>query len=446
MSEGVTAGARPTLNVLQASAILIGMVVGVFIFKAPSFVAANATSAHEFLALWLAGGLIVLIGALCYAELATAYPSSGGEYHYLGRAYGEPLGFLFAWGRMTVIQTGAIAAIAFAYGDYVSLILPLGPMGPAIHAAIAVVALTLLQMMGTRESAVAQTLLTALVVAALIAVSIIGFWVARAQPAAAPVPTGNEQIGLAMVFILYAYGGWNELSYVSGEVRNVRRTMAPVLILGVLALTALYLMLNWALISVFGLEGLRNTGTPIADVVAQAFGQPGALIVALMVSAMALSTINATVFTGARTNLSLGRRFPPLARIGNQDHRSGAPTEALLLQAAITLALIGFGATTRNGFQHMVDYTAPVFWAFMLLVGLALFVLRNREPHHDRPFRVPLYPVLPALWCLTAVYMLYSSVMYTGTGALFGILVLLIGVPVYYAGRRRAGLATVKGE
>lgn len=436
MSQETNGTRLPTLSVLQASAMLVGMVIGVFIFKAPSLVAWNTTNAVEFLGLWIAGGLITLIGALCYAELATSYPHSGGEYHYLTRAFGRPLGFLFAWGRMTVIQTGAIAAVAFAYGDYASVILPLGAYGPALHAAIAAAALTALQLLGTRQSADTQTLLTALEVLALLTVSAIGFVLARGVPAGSvAVTTGSEQAGLAMVFILLAYGGWNELSYVSGEMRDVKRTIARVLILGSLAVTLLYLLVNCALLSVFGLDGLRKTGVPVSDLVGQAFGQGGAVVTALMVCAMALSTINASIFTGARTNMALGREFPSFAGLGSRNERTGTPTNAVLVQGAIVLALIAFGATTRNGFQNMVEYTAPVFWGFMLLVGISLFLFRVREPAREMAFRVPLYPLTPALWCAAASYMLYSSLAYTGWGALVGIAVLALGVPVYLAGR-----------
>jgi amino acid transporter len=211
--------------------------------------------------------------------------------------------------------------------------------------------------------------------------------------------------------------------------------MAPVLILGVLAITTLYLLVNWSLISVFGLDALRKTFTPISDVVGLGFGTAGAMVTALMVAAMALSTINATIFTGARTNMALGRRFAGLARLGYRNEATGSPVNGLLLQGAIALVLIAFGAATRNGFQHMVEYTAPTFWGFMVLVGVALFVFRLREPGVDRPFRVPLYPVVPALWVITALYMLYSSVAYTGWGGLLGLAVLAIGVPVYVLGR-----------
>ena len=455
----VSSGARlPTLSVVQASAMLVGMVIGVFIFTAPTLVALNTTDPLVFIGLWVAGGLIALVGALCYAELATAYPDSGGEYHYLMRAFGQPVSFLFAWGRMTVIQTGAIAAVAFAYGKYAAVVLPLGSMGDAVHGAIAVAALTGLQLFGTRESANTQAFLTTLEVLGLLFVATLGLIIASGAPAAPVTSTGKEEIGLAMVFIMLAYGGWNELSYISGEMKDVRRTLAPVLLLGVLAVTVLYVLVNWALLSVFGLNGLRKTFTPVSDLVGQGFGEIGAIVAALIVCAMALSTINASIFTGGRTTLALGRSFPLFRLFGRRDETVGTPVNAVLLQGSIVLVLIGIGSTTRNGFEYMVAYTAPVFWLFMVLVGVAVFVLRRREPGRDRPFQVPLYPVIPILWCAATLYMLYSSLRYiqnvlwsntvwgdTGWGALFGIGVLALGVPVYLAGRG-AGSVEAKSE
>lgn len=458
MNENASETRLPTLSVVQASAMLVGMVIGVFIFTAPTLVALNTTDPLVFIGLWVAGGLIALIGALCYAELATAYPDSGGEYHYLKRAYGQPVSFLFAWGRMTVIQTGAIAAVAFAYGKYAAVVLPLGPMGDAIHGAVAVAALTGLQLFGTRESANTQAFLTTLEVLGLLFVATLGLILASGVPAVPVTSTGKEEIGLAMVFIMLAYGGWNELSYISGEMKDVRRTLAPVLLLGVLVVTVLYVLVNWALLSVFGLNGLRKTFTPVSDLVGQGFGGVGAVVAALIVCAMALSTINASIFTGGRTTLALGRSFPLFRGLGRRDETIGTPVNAVLLQGSIVLALIGIGSTTRNGFEYMVAYTAPVFWLFMVLVGVAVFVLRRRDPGRDRPFQVPLYPVIPILWCAATLYMLYSSLRYiqnvlwantvwgdTGWGALFGLFVLALGVPVYLAGRG-AGSVEAKSE
>ena len=432
--------------------MLVGMVLGVFIFTAPTLAALNTATPIQFLGLWLAGGIATLIGALCYAELATTYPDEGGEYNYLKRAYGDGIGFLFAWGRMTVIQTGAIAAVAFAFGKYAQIIFPLpfGEVGTAIYGAIAVAALTALQLKGLQETANTQTVLTALEVLGLLLIAAIGFMVAKGQPVGA-VDAGASNIGLAMVFILLAYGGWNELSYISNDMKDVRRNMAPVLILGVIAITILYLLVNWAYMSVFGIAGLRKTFTPAADLVGQMFGTAGAVVTAIIVCFMALSTINASILTGGRTSYALGRSFPLFGGLGRLNGAT-VPVNAILLQGAICLALIALGSTTRSGFEYMVAYTAPVFWLFMIGVGAALFVLRSKDGGRERPFKVPLYPVIPALWVCVTLFMFKSSLDYifgqlwgkmvwgdTGVGAALGLIVLVIGIPVYLMGRARRG-------
>jgi hypothetical protein len=179
----------------------------------------------------------------------------------------------------------------------------------------------------------------------------------------------------------------------------------------------------------FGLEVIGSEA-PAADLMRGAGGAWGAAVLHITVCCAALSTLNATIFTGARVYYALGRDLPALRRLGVWDERGGTPRNGLIVQTAIALALILFGAATRNGFQAMVDYTAPVFWFFMLLVGMSLFVLRWREPGRDRPFRVPLYPLTPLLFCMTCAYLLYSSLAYTGLGAVVGIIVLAAGAPL----------------
>lgn len=440
---------RPTLSVLQASAMLVGVVVGIGIFRTPPLVAANVTSPAEFLGLWVLGGLLMIIGALCYAELGSAYPNAGGEYHYLLRAYGRFPSFLFAFGRMTVMQTGALAAVAFAYGDYANVLVPLGPNGPAFHAASCIVLFTALQLWGTAVSGKSQLTLTLLTTGTLLLVIAAAFF---AEPAANPAAQSSpsEAIspahGLALVFILLTYGGWNEAAYLSGEVRDARRNMVRVLLLGTVFVLALYFAYNSALLYAFGLEGLRETTTIIEGPIAQVFGPVGTLVIALIICAAAISTLNATIFTGARSMYALGKNFRPFSPLGRLSEGTSTPANALVVQAAIALALVVGGAGARDGFKAMVEYTAPTFWAFLFLVGLSVFLFRLREPRRPDSFRVPFYPLPPLIFCAMCVYLFYSSVMYTGIGALVGLAILAAGVPVYWLGRERRAPARESGN
>ena len=440
-SEG--AAPRANLTVLDGVAIIFGIVFGIGIFKTPPLVAANVDSSFAFMAVWLVGGAATLVGALCYAELATAYPSAGGEYHFLNRAYGRSTAVLFAWARGTVVQTGAIALVGFVFGDYAAQLLPLGPHSAAIYAAIAVVGLSAINLIGTYQSTRAQHVLT--VVELITIVVVIGAAVtivAGSAPQTAPAtPSSGGSLGLAMVFVLLTFGGWNEAAYISAEMRDARRNIPRVLVAATVVLVLVYGLMNFAYLLGLGLEGLRKTQAPAADLMRLAAGDVGAGLLSITVCCAALSTLNATIFTGGRTYYALGRDLPALRRLGIWDGRGENPSNGIIVQTAIALALVAFGAATRDGFQAMVDYTAPVFWFFMMLVGISVFVLRRRDPAQPRPFRVPLYPVTPLLFCLTCAYLLYSSLAYTGLGALVGIAVLAAGVPLLLIGRRTQAVA-----
>jgi len=390
--------ASSQLSVLDGVAMLVGVVVGIGIFGFPPLVAMNVDSGFMYMAAWVAGGVIMLIGALCYAELGSTYPSSGGEYHYLQRAYGGRLSLLFAWARGTVIQTGAIAAVAFIYGEYAHAILPLGAYGEAWHAGIAVVVLTILNLIGTRESKRAQVLFTALALVAVVAVIIAGV-IGAPEPAATASTAGSTSsgvLGMAMVFVLLTYGGWNETAYLAGEIRDVRRNLSRVLLLGTLVVMALYFCVNLAFLHIFGLEGLRNTHAVGADLMNLVAGPAGALLLSLLVCCTALSTINGCLFTGARVYYALGHDVPTLGWLSARDEQRASPVNALLVQGVITLALILFGAfTDGSGVHTMVAYTAPVFWLFMFLVGASLFVMRRRDPSRERPSRCRSTPLPP---------------------------------------------------
>jgi len=412
------------LSVLDAVAVLVGVVIGIGIFGFPPLVAQHAQSESVYLALWLGGAAVMLMGALCYAELGSAYPGAGGEYLYLRHAWGPRVALLFAWARCTVIQTGAIAVVAFIYGEYAQELAPLGTHGVALHAAIAVIALTLLNIMGTQPSKRIQLVFTVLTLAALAAVVATGLSAPPAPPAPVEPLAGSTLglLGMGLVFVLLTYGGWNEAAYLSGELREARRNMAKVLLIGTAVVAGAYLLTNLALLQIFGLQGLRETRAVAATLMTLAAGPYAAIVLSLLVCVTALSTINGTILTGARVYSALGQDVPRLRPLAGWSMRGQTPTSALLAQGAITLVLLGYGAYAHDGVQTLVAYTAPVFWLFMLLVAASVWRLRRLDPHRPRPFRVPLYP-------LTCAGLVWSSARYAGVGALLGLAVLAAGLP-----------------
>jgi APA family basic amino acid/polyamine antiporter len=427
------------LGLREVIALIVGIVIGAGIFKAPSMVAGMTGGAAPMFGAWLLGGVISLVGALCYAELASAYPHAGGDYHFLRRAYGRSVAFLFGWARFSVIVTGSIALLGFVVGDYLNEVLPLGRHGGALYAGAAVLALSWLNLRGIRPATIAQSWLTAMEVAGLLAIVAAALFLGDASPLPAPAATQASgpppaAFGLAMVFVLLTYGGWNEAAYVSAEVKDGRRNMVRALAWSIAFITALYLAVTWAYWKTLGLEGMARSEALAADVLRIAVGPVAAKLMALMVAVAALTSMNATMIVGARGNYALGADWPALAFFHGWDASRGAPRNAFRIQCIAALLLVAVGAWTGSGFKSMVEFTAPVFWLFFLLTGIALFVLRVREPATERPFRVPLFPVLPIVFCLTCAYMLWSSLSYVHSQRFGGFNAAWIGVAVLASG------------
>lgn len=419
---------KKTLTPMDAIALIVGIVIGAGIFKTPSLIAANTGTGSVFLLTWLAGGMISVIGALCYAELASTYPHAGGDYHYLTRAFGRKIAFLFGWARMTVIQPGSITILAFVFGDYASQLLPIGNYTSSLYAAIAISILTILNLVDIRKGKWTQNLLTAAKVIGLLAVVVAGTaLITPPLQKATPTPNPQPSIGLAMIFVLLTFGGWNEAAYISSELREVRRNMVRVLLWGIGIITVIYFLVGLVYLKGLGLAEMSQSKVVAADLMRRALGEGGAKFVSFLIAISALGAINATIFTGGRTNYAMGQDFPMFRFLGKWDERSNTPVNSLLIQGGIVLGLVFLGTLTRNGFETMVDYTAPIFWFFFLLTGISLFILRVKERDIERPFQVPFYPLTPLFFCGTCVYMLHSSLAYTGVGALVGVAVLVTG-------------------
>jgi basic amino acid/polyamine antiporter, APA family len=439
-AEAGGASPRPVLGVGDTVALILGIVIGAGIFRAPSAVAASVSGVSAAITVWIAGGLVSLAGAMCYAELAAAYPHAGGDYHFLTRALGRGTAFLFAWARLTVIPTGSVALLGFVFGDYAGQLIG-RPDASGVLAAALVVALTAINVAGLHVAKGAQNVLTAALVAGLVLVIVAGFVVPAVPAGTAAAGGGGDRpaLGLAMVFVLLAYGGWNEAAYVSSELRGGRRMIALALALGISAVTVLYVLANVAYLRGLGLEGVRRSDAVAADLLARALGPAGASAIAVVVIAAAVTSANATLLMGSRMVWAFGRDFHLFAPLGRWSGRAGSPVNALLVQGGIALLLVLFGNASRSGFEAMVAYTAPVFWLFFLLTGISLFVLRRKDPATPRPFRVPLYPVAPTVFCLACAYLLWSSLAYAGPGAVAGVAVLATGlIPLWWTRRAPA--------
>jgi amino acid transporter len=434
---------RASLTLTDAVAMIVGLIVGAGIFGTPSIVAGAVESKAWLIGVWVAGGVFSVLGALCYAELATAFPSAGGEYHFLQRAFGRPLSFLYGWARMTVIVAGSIAVFAYLFGDYFSRIVSLGAYSSSIWAALVVAALTIVNYVGIREGKFTQNFFTVIEVGGLVLIVVTGL-VLAGEPAAVPAaaPGAGQPwymgagLGSAMVFVLFTYGGWNDAAYISAEVRDREKNMARALLMSIGLVTVLYVLVNLAYLNGLGYDAMARSDAVAADLLKNVLGPTGEKLISFMIAVAALTSVNGSIIVGARSNYALGRDWPLFEYLGRWDAASGSPRNAIVVQGVIALALVAFGAVYNTGFKGLVEYSLPVFWGFFMLVGVALFVLRAKEPAAPRPFRVPGYPVVPAIFVLMCAYLLYSSLAYHRTHALVGLGVLAVGAVVMLFGLR----------
>jgi APA family basic amino acid/polyamine antiporter len=472
--------AEGQLGLWDAISIIIGIVIGVTIFKVPWLIFGNSSDPWSGLLVWVLGGVLALVGALCYAELATTYPRSGGDYFYQTRALGPWLGFLFGWAQLMVVFTASIGAMAFVFGEYATqlkkaddfvdlnqLNAQLGGVGltsESLYAAAAVLVLTLLNVAGVVFGKITQNILTAAKILSLIAILVAGFGWAQSSPMDWKFAETNVGWGaLAMILVLYAYGGWNDAAFVAAEVRNPRRNIPRALIIGVTIIIVVYLLINTAYLMGLGYENVSSPGTaPVpARLLENAFPGWGGTGMSILVMLSALGAVNGLTFTGARIYATLGQDYTLFGWLGHWKPGKRAPVLALLAQAALTLGMI-FALGTEKGhelinqlletigrrpeapwqsgkaFETLVDHTAPVFWVFFLLTGVSLFLLREKDPG-IRPFSVPLYPWLPIIFCNTCAFMVYQSTKYVGERSLFAFGLVLLGVPIYFLAKLLGG-------
>jgi basic amino acid/polyamine antiporter, APA family len=435
---------KNTLSVLDVVAFIIGIVVGVGLFKAPAVVASSVRNELEFFGVWVLGGFISLLGALCYAELGSAYPHPGGEYHYLRCAFGSVIGWLFAWSRLTVLQTGSIAILAFVFGDYLSQLHPLGAYSSSLYASIAIGLMTLLNILGLETGKWTQRLLTAAKVLGILLVCGGGLgWTTGAAPQAIVETHTPSHYGQAMIFVLLTYGGWSESAYLAAELEDAQRNLSQVLVGAICLITSLFVGMNYAYIQGLGLAAIAQSEVVAADLLNRAVGEVGKDVISLLIAISTLGAMNGTIWTGARLNAAVGQDVPLLGVLGQWHSQRQTPINALLVQGGITLALVLLGTLTRSGFTTIVNYTAPVFWFFLLLVTMSLFVLRHQAAEQLTSFRVPFYPFTPIVFGLACVFMVIASLRHAGVGGIASVILLLTGIPIYWLARAKSHAAEV---
>jgi APA family basic amino acid/polyamine antiporter len=421
------------LSLFDSTSIIVGIIIGAGIYQMAPAIAKGAGSAWGVMAIWVVGGLLSLCGALSYAELATAYPVSGGDYVYLSKAYGRWAGFLFGWAQLTVVRPGDIAVMAFAFATYARAIYdPLAGypgLSQRLFAAAAVLVLTIINILGVTQGKWTQNLLTAAKALGLLA--IVGVAVISPGGTREVTEVGGFPLVLAFIFVLFVYGGWNEMAYVAAEVRDPRRNIVRALVTGTAAVIALYLLINGAFLYTLGYDRLATSEAVATETVATVFPTLGSRLVSALICISALGAVNGLIFTGARISYALGGNHQVFQKLGYWSPRTGTPVPALAVQGLIALALV----LIFGGYIDAILYTAAAVYTFYLGTSFSIIVLRFKEPATERPYKVTGYPVTPLIFSGVCAFLVYKALTYAAENKqLFLIIMaatLAVGLVIY---------------
>lgn len=421
----------------DAVAISIGIIVGVGIFRVPCEIAGYLPNGPLILFAWVLGAVISFMGASCYAELSTTFPETGGDYVYLRNAYGKLVAFLYGWTNLTIIRPGSIAAVAFLLSDYACAVLgaPASLTSPVAACAIAV--FSAVNLGGMRWGRIVQN---GLILAKVLALGLL-IWCGFASgqgDVSRLCSFGHVQVdahlitslGLALIPILWTYGGWQESVFVAGEAKDARKDL-PVALLNTVALVGfIYILLNAVFLYLYSAEQLSHMTLVASNVLSLLWGATGAKVLAALVVLCAGGCINGMIITSSRLTFSMFQDIPVLRFLSDADLGAGAPRKAIVLNALASAAFVVAGS-----FDQMLFFTGIAVWLFFAVVVSCLFVFRFRYPDIERPCPVYLYPWLPAAFMLVCVGLCTDTMLAYPAQSLVGLALVAAGIPFFYLSR-----------
>lgn len=435
---------RRTLGLFSGTMAVVGGIIGSGIFINPAIVAQRVGTAGSTLGVWILGGIVALIGAFCFGELGQRRPSAGGSYIYIREALGPLPAFLYAWVLLLVIATGAIAAVAVTFANYFLPLVGLDASNAKVVAGAAILLFTVINYIGIKPGAITTNIFTVLKLAALAFLIIVGLTTtASSAVAMAPLPDAPSEpsavflaVAAALVPVLFAYGGWQQTNFIAEEIVDPEKNLPRALLAGTALVVLVYLLANLTYLRTLGTAGLAASTAPAADALRLRLGNVGATIISAGIAASTFGFLNLVIMVSPRVYQTMaadGLFFPAFARL-HPTFRT--PTTAIVVQGLWAILLLLTGK-----YGQLLDYVVFCDWIFFGLAVFSLFIIRRQDREAgtvDPPgaFRVPGWPITPALFLAAAVYVVVGSIQSNPRNALLGSAVLALGVPVFLYWKR----------
>ena len=425
---------KRVLSLLDATMINAGGIIGSGIFMVPATVAMFTGSASLFFMVWIAGGIVSLFGALSVAELGAAMPRAGGQYVYLSEAYGPVWGYLYGWSAVAVINTASIAAVGVAFSEYLRFFFPITDVSIKGIAVATIVLLTIINILDVKSGARFQNLFTISKLGAIFVIIILGL-VMEGGSNQNLSPFFSDQsftelvgpLGLAMVSVLWTFDGWIFITYVAGEVKNPGRNIPLSLIFCMLIVVTIYLLLNYVLIYTLGFTGMNGSDLVVSDSASVFLGNKGAAIVTLIILISLIGANNGFVLTSARINYAMAKDKLFFYQASQIHPRFKSPANALIIQC-VWASLLTFTGT----FNQLITYIIFASWIFYGMSAGAVIILRNKKPDMERPYKTPVYPWIPIIFILFAIFLTINTIIEAPRDAAIGAGIILAGLPMYY--------------
>jgi APA family basic amino acid/polyamine antiporter len=431
---------KQSLTLFDVTMIAIGATIGSGIFLTPSLVAGALPSPALMLAVWVLGGLMALSGALTYSELSAMMPRAGGVYVYLTEAYGGLVGFLFGWAYFLVCNGGGLAALSVAFATYFGYFVPLGPAMTTAVAIAGLLFLSLINVVGVKAGAVFSDVFTALKIAGIFGLVVVGFTLGSphttdfSAPAAA-TPNGIwSALALAMVGVLWSYGGWQHSTFAAAEIKNPRRVLPLAMIIGTFAVTAIYLSANLAYLFLLTPAQMAASPRVAADAIDTVLGPVGGSLISLAIFISTFGVVGVYTLTAPRVYFAMATDWLFFRRVADIHPRYRTPAFAIMAQSLWAAVLVLFWGT----FESLISYVVFTDWIFFALGAAAVFVLRVKQPDAERPYRVPGYPITPLFFVGVSAWFVLMTLFTKPLQALAGLVFLALGVPVYFYWRQKA--------